>query len=755
MKILLVDNETNVLDLLQGFEIVNRTKNEVFSDEPQIVGEKIRGYSEEDYDAILINAEGQFGDGSSRQHFKGIEVVFWLRLKHKKVLKPIILYGFHSAEQILSKHPENLILLAPGNRYVRLPFSLNQLDVDSLYGLTLNRLMSEYVPFVKPAFNMNEFRHEDANWWGIKALWDTYFLLHGGDDDEVRYPKFVEAQLTKFNNLLSNFLYGNRVERADFLLSYHLGRLQSRSGEIEAELDTLRSADGDAETLEFKKNQKVQEYFAERERLKDFKSLVDTEDINVDPKKSPPIILIDDQASDGWAQVYQRIFYKADDQRFSVISFDFTKDSSIDSRIKTLVKRASDKINALFSDNECNEIPVVLLDIRLFPEFDNSNESVSEMSGVRVLQELRKRFQSIPIIITSASNKLWTLDAILDYGADAYWMKEGIDNFWSGKESVLNYQKLVKIISRTQSLEYHILHGLFNLIRHIQFNETPNAWWTAGFWRNGDERDGDTKAVLVFLNLTMLQLRRHCRDFVMKFGHKPDEIVTGEIISLSGICNNLGSTIESVFGLTNDNYNVVKPRCLSRVRAEPYHTINKIRNQASHHEAIKIIKVKSLEILFYAIESFLRIKPDFVQTDDEQERIATVDEVFDDYLQLDCGRIEFHHERWRGLPTPEKGLLLLVRPVWEMTNNLQWYDLADEFRNLVAKQNQYPNLIRASLHEQAGKGEWFILIGDTIGLVKKAKKPKSPMVVIDQNRVSKIGGNKFKLFGIISLRPVK
>lgn len=56
-----------------------------------------------DTGGVFINIENSY-DGSNRAELKGIELIFWLRLK-LNFLGPIITYGFLSTDQILKFRP--------------------------------------------------------------------------------------------------------------------------------------------------------------------------------------------------------------------------------------------------------------------------------------------------------------------------------------------------------------------------------------------------------------------------------------------------------------------------------------------------------------------------------------------------------------------------------------------------------------------------------------------------------------------------
>jgi len=75
------------------------------------------------------------------------------------------------------------------------------------------------------------------------------------------------------------------------------------------------------------------------------------------------------------------------------------------------------------------------LDLRLFGE--TGNYPIQDVSGFKVLDIIlsssRKR---CPVLITSASNKIWSYKEAISRGADAYWVKQGLDDY-SDTESIV------------------------------------------------------------------------------------------------------------------------------------------------------------------------------------------------------------------------------------------------------------------------------------------------------------------------------
>lgn len=145
--------------------------------------------------------------------------------------------------------------------------------------------------------------------------------------------------------------------------------------------------------------------------------------IEIDSPKN--ILLIDDQEK-GWSKLCKAIFSKFD---VNINSFNPNTDL--------------DYIEACI--NEAREIKpdVILLDLKL-----NGNKekgmSLEDISGYKVLLELKDKFPSIPIIIFSATNKAENLSKLLKAKAFGLWVKPRIEADFIIDES---YSNLIKIVN--------------------------------------------------------------------------------------------------------------------------------------------------------------------------------------------------------------------------------------------------------------------------------------------------------------------
>lgn len=187
-------------------------------------------------------------------------------------------------------------------------------------------------------------------------------------------------------------------------------------------------------------------------------------------EKKPSVLFVDDQANDGWSAIFQRMLYGGNDGVFTVLLPE--KDDSIENIVHSIEKIVKLK-----------KIDLLILDLRLKGETGN-NLNIKEISGICVLEKLIANHLPCPIVITSASNKIWSYKETLRLGADAYWIKEGLDDNYSLEASIENYLRLVDLIySLCFNEEYRFLYNeLLPAILKIK-NSTTLFWWETKFWQ--------------------------------------------------------------------------------------------------------------------------------------------------------------------------------------------------------------------------------------------------------------------------------
>lgn len=124
---------------------------------------------------------------------------------------------------------------------------------------------------------------------------------------------------------------------------------------------------------------------------------------NLEPRKYK-ITVIDDQAEKGWSSCIKELMNLLLENTEGVDLKVFTSTSDIPNDFK-------------YEDQD-----IVFLDLRL-GEDDHSTQ-LEDLTGYRLLKEIKSKCGVTPVIMFTASNKAWNIQKLLDAGADGFYIKE-------------------------------------------------------------------------------------------------------------------------------------------------------------------------------------------------------------------------------------------------------------------------------------------------------------------------------------------
>lgn len=184
------------------------------------------------------------------------------------------------------------------------------------------------------------------------------------------------------------------------------------------------------------------------------KKLIDLHPIKCGGKK---ILFIDDKSDEGWGILMKEIFkaadtnfvsidsspYKADDYHSSFKDFD-----GFYSKCKALIGKDWD---------------LIIIDLRLNPDaedIDNEMISPTDFSGYKLIDEFLKANEGYQIIVSTASNKIWNVNAALKRGAAAFYIKESPEFNYTVKETQKHYEDFKKNVVNCFQKNY--LRDIFN-----------------------------------------------------------------------------------------------------------------------------------------------------------------------------------------------------------------------------------------------------------------------------------------------------
>lgn len=135
----------------------------------------------------------------------------------------------------------------------------------------------------------------------------------------------------------------------------------------------------------------------------------------IDPKQflinaSGTVLVIDDEGSKGWYAFYRKLF-KVGNVNLECLEIPF-KDLKREEIISAALERVADM-----------DPDIVLLDLRLCDEDFDSKGRDDELTGLLILDEIKKWNRGAQVIITSASDKGWNYRKALRRGAAEYVLK--------------------------------------------------------------------------------------------------------------------------------------------------------------------------------------------------------------------------------------------------------------------------------------------------------------------------------------------
>lgn len=119
-------------------------------------------------------------------------------------------------------------------------------------------------------------------------------------------------------------------------------------------------------------------------------------------------LLIDDEARKGWDAALEAMLPNA--QIRDVYDKEIPDYESLPERLR--------------EDIEGGKYDIIFLDLRLLGVKEDGINNPAELSGMRVLNGIKRINKGIQVIMLTATNKSWNVKALLDAGANGYYMKE-------------------------------------------------------------------------------------------------------------------------------------------------------------------------------------------------------------------------------------------------------------------------------------------------------------------------------------------
>ncbi len=187
--------------------------------------------------------------------------------------------------------------------------------------------------------------------------------------------------------------------------------------------------------------------------------------------KNKRILLVDDNADKGWEASLKCIF----NQRLDVLT-------SLKYFISNLEKD-EENMNVKFSQNSTdflNEFDLIFFDLYM-PITEESIPLSKYNNSISIIKLFKNKFPHIPLIVFTASNKSWTMNEVLENGADGIYVKESPEYAADPQFSHDNFKSFVNIVINCLE-KYSILRPYWEMtqliINDITFKSLPEKGQT-------------------------------------------------------------------------------------------------------------------------------------------------------------------------------------------------------------------------------------------------------------------------------------
>jgi CheY-like chemotaxis protein len=164
------------------------------------------------------------------------------------------------------------------------------------------------------------------------------------------------------------------------------------------------------------------------------------ESLKIDGIENAKVLYIDDEADKGWYEIFCTILVDIN----GLIDFEYISEEFKDKTQDEIISISLDRMAK--QDSE-----IVILDFRLH-ENDFSEKDINQITGLKLLKEIKKINPGIQVIIFTASNKFWNFEALQHAGADGFIVKESpinsIDNNFTKKSLISFIDELRKSFKR-------------------------------------------------------------------------------------------------------------------------------------------------------------------------------------------------------------------------------------------------------------------------------------------------------------------
>jgi CheY-like chemotaxis protein len=173
-------------------------------------------------------------------------------------------------------------------------------------------------------------------------------------------------------------------------------------------------------------------------------------DLNPIKCKGKKILFIDDQAEEGWSLLMKNIFKSAGNDFVAI-------DSSKYKNHETKLFHDFDGFYSECQNQIGKEWDLIIVDLRINPEKEDIDSEMiqpTEFSGYKLINEFLNQNEGYQIIVSTASNKIWNINAALRRGASSYYIKESPEFNYSIKDTKKNYENFKDDVKKCFEKDY-------------------------------------------------------------------------------------------------------------------------------------------------------------------------------------------------------------------------------------------------------------------------------------------------------------
>ena len=184
-----------------------------------------------------------------------------------------------------------------------------------------------------------------------------------------------------------------------------------------------------------------------------FSDKLTSKQLKINYSGNPKVLYIDDEAEKGWYEIFCKILDDENNLFFRHLDVEFNEKSK-----EEIIEISLNKIIE-------EDIDLVILDFRLHKD-DFQNNSIEEVTGYQILKKIKEYNKGIQVVVFSATNKIWNLQALQEAGADGFILKESPES--PINKTIKTIQNYVLLIQ--DRLQYCFEKQLFSKCNSIKIN---------------------------------------------------------------------------------------------------------------------------------------------------------------------------------------------------------------------------------------------------------------------------------------------